>query len=68
MLMRSTPVAVGEVLTRLGASYRTKIYPSTDLSEDIAQDSDALLNAGITWLDEPEVRAALDAFLAAHRG
>jgi iron complex outermembrane receptor protein len=53
------PVAVGEVLTRLGVSYRTKVYPTTDLSEDIAQDSYALINAGITWQRDKQLSFSL---------
>ncbi|MDM4766611.1 TonB-dependent receptor [Pelomonas sp. SE-A7] len=39
----------GVLRTRLGMSYRSKVYPTTDLSEAIAQDGYALLNAGVVW-------------------
>lgn len=39
----------GTLRSRVGVSYRTKVYPTTDLSEAIAQDAYALLNAGLIW-------------------
>ncbi len=39
----------GLLRSRLGLSYRTKVYPTTDLNEAIAQDAYALLNAGVVW-------------------
>lgn len=34
---------------RLGLSYRSKVYPTTDLSEAIAQSGFSLWNAGLIW-------------------
>ncbi|MBH9553435.1 TonB-dependent receptor [Inhella gelatinilytica] len=39
----------GEVRTRVGVSYRSKVYPTTDLSEVIAQTGYALWSAGVIW-------------------
>ncbi|HEY1089654.1 MAG TPA: TonB-dependent receptor [Burkholderiaceae bacterium] len=39
----------GTLRTRLGLSYRSKVYPTTDLSEAIAQDSYYLASAGVIW-------------------
>jgi len=39
----------GELTGRAGASYQDKVYPTTDLSEDIAQPGYSLLNAGLVW-------------------
>ena len=39
----------GELRARLGASYRSKVYPTTDLSEVIAQPGYTLVNAGLIW-------------------
>jgi iron complex outermembrane receptor protein len=41
--------AQGELRARLGASYRSKVYPTTDLSEAIAQPGYTLVNAGLIW-------------------
>ncbi len=41
--------AMGELRSRLGVSYRSKVYPTTDLSEVIAQPGYALVNAGLIW-------------------
>ncbi len=41
--------SAGQVRMRLGASYRSKVYPTTDLSEAIAQDDFTLINAGAIW-------------------
>lgn len=40
---------MGELRSRVGVSYRSKVYPTTDLSEVIAQPSYSLLNAGVIW-------------------
>lgn len=42
-------VAKGELRARLGVSYRSKVYPTTDLSEAIAQPGYTLVNAGLIW-------------------
>ncbi len=39
----------GLLRSRLGVSYRSKVYPTTDLSESLAQSGYALLNAGLIW-------------------
>ncbi len=39
----------GEVVARLNASYQTKVYPETTLSELIAQPGYGLVNAGLIW-------------------
>lgn len=45
-----TGVPLGGVLkTRLGLNYRTKVYPTTDLSEVIAQNAYGLISAGLIW-------------------
>ncbi len=41
--------SMGELRSRLGVSYRSKVYPTTDLSEVIAQPGYALVNAGLIW-------------------
>lgn len=52
--------AFGGVLrTRVGISHRTKVYPTTDLSEAIAQDSYSLLSAGVIWERDPKLSFAL---------
>lgn len=45
----SARMPVGLLRTRLGLTYRTKVYPTTDLSEALAQDAYALVNAGLIW-------------------
>ncbi|MFN3302605.1 MAG: TonB-dependent receptor [Roseateles sp.] len=42
-------LAVGTLRSRLGLTYRTKVYPTTDLSEALAQDAYTLVNAGLIW-------------------
>ncbi len=39
----------GSLSTRVGYSYQTGTYPTTDLSRDIYQPSYGLLNAGVIW-------------------
>lgn len=39
----------GTLSTRLGMSYQDKVYPTTDLSEAIAQKDYAIYNAGAIW-------------------
>ena len=39
----------GLLRSRVGLSYRTKVYPTTDLSEAIAQRAYTLVNAGLVW-------------------
>ena len=43
------PLAVGTLRSRLGLSHRSKVYPTTDLSESLAQDAYTLVNAGLIW-------------------
>lgn len=43
------PLPVGTLRSRLSLSYRTKVYPTTDLSEALAQDAYTLVNAGLIW-------------------
>lgn len=40
---------VGLLRTRLGVTHRTKVYPTTDLSESLAQSAYTLVNAGLIW-------------------
>lgn len=42
-------LAVGTLRSRLGLTHRTKVYPTTDLSEALAQDAYTLVNAGLIW-------------------
>ena len=39
----------GTLRTRVGYTYQTKVYPTTDLSETLAQNAYGLLGAGIIW-------------------
>jgi iron complex outermembrane receptor protein len=39
----------GTLRTRLGVTHRSKVYPTTDLSEALAQDAYTLVNAGLIW-------------------
>ncbi|HPF74709.1 MAG: TonB-dependent receptor [Rhodanobacteraceae bacterium] len=39
----------GEFSARVGYSYQSEVYPTTDLSEDIKQPGYGLVNAGIIW-------------------
>jgi iron complex outermembrane receptor protein len=40
---------VGLLRSRLGVTHRSKVYPTTDLSEALAQDAYTLVNAGLIW-------------------
>lgn len=40
---------VGLLRTRLGVTHRSKVYPTTDLSESLAQSAYTLVNAGLIW-------------------
>ncbi|MDR7271035.1 iron complex outermembrane receptor protein [Pelomonas saccharophila] len=40
---------VGTLRSRLGVTHRSKVYPTTDLSEALAQDAYTLVNAGLIW-------------------
>ncbi|MDR7335392.1 TonB-dependent receptor [Roseateles asaccharophilus] len=42
-------LAMGTLRSRLGVTHRTKVYPTTDLSESLAQDAYTLVNAGLIW-------------------
>jgi iron complex outermembrane receptor protein len=49
-LVYATPLAIGGNLrARLGYTFQTKVYPTTDLSKAIAQGSYGLLGAGVIW-------------------
>ena len=39
----------GTLRTRLGLTHRSKVYPTTDLSEALAQEAYTLVNAGLIW-------------------
>jgi iron complex outermembrane receptor protein len=43
------PLAGGELAARVTYARQAKVYPTTDLSEDIAQGSYGLLDAGLAW-------------------
>lgn len=45
----ATQTNMGTVRGRLGIAYRSKVYPTTDLSEVIAQPGYSLLSAGLIW-------------------
>jgi iron complex outermembrane receptor protein len=45
----ATKLPVGTLRSRLGATYRSKVYPTTDLSETLAQSAYTLVNAGLIW-------------------
>ncbi len=45
----SAKLATGTLRSRLGISHRSKVYPTTDLSEALAQDAYTLVNAGLIW-------------------
>jgi iron complex outermembrane receptor protein len=49
----------GELRSRLGVSYRSKVYPTTDLSEVIAQPGYTLLNAGLIWQHSKQLSYSL---------
>jgi len=40
---------IGTLRSRLGVSHRSKVYPTTDLAEALAQDAYTLVNAGLSW-------------------
>ncbi|MGM9482431.1 TonB-dependent receptor [Roseateles sp. NT4] len=42
-------LGIGTLRSRLGVSHRSKVYPTTDLSEALAQDAYTLVNAGLIW-------------------
>ena len=46
---RTAFVLGGELRARVGVAYRSKVYPTTDLSEAIAQPGYALWSAGLLW-------------------
>jgi iron complex outermembrane receptor protein len=48
-LEHSTTLPIGTLRSRLGLSHRSKVYPTTDLSEALAQDAYTLVNAGLIW-------------------
>ncbi|MBV8035646.1 TonB-dependent receptor [Roseateles sp.] len=45
----SARLSMGTLRSRLGLSYRTKVYPTTDLAEALAQNTYTLVNAGLIW-------------------
>jgi iron complex outermembrane receptor protein len=50
----------GEIRSRLGYSYQDKVYPTTDLSEAIAQDGYGLWSASVIWQIDDNWRVALE--------
>lgn len=42
-------LAMGTLRSRLGVTHRSKVYPTTDLAETLAQDAYTLVNAGLIW-------------------
>ncbi len=56
---RAKPSFGGVLRSRLGISHRTKVYPTTDLSEAIAQPSYSLLSAGLIWERDARLSFAL---------
>ena len=50
----------GEIRSRIGYSYQSKVYPTTDLTEAIAQDGYGLLSAGIIWQVDDQWKLALE--------
>jgi iron complex outermembrane receptor protein len=50
----------GEIRSRLGYSYQSKVYPTTDLSEAIAQEAYGLWNASVSWQIDDNWRVALE--------
>jgi len=42
-------LTMGTLRSRLGISHRSKVYPTTDLAEALAQDAYTLVNAGLIW-------------------
>lgn len=51
----------GELRSRIGVSYRSKVYPTTDLSEVIAQPGYTLINAGLIWQHSRQLSYSLQA-------
>lgn len=49
----------GEITARANYSRQSKVYPTTDLSEAIAQDSYGLFNAGLIWRNNENWTVAL---------
>ncbi len=50
----------GEIRSRLGYSYQDKVYPTTDLSEVIAQDGYGLWSGSVIWQVNDQWRVALE--------
>ncbi|MGE4070903.1 MAG: TonB-dependent receptor [Lysobacterales bacterium] len=50
----------GEIRSRVGYSYQSKVYPTTDLSEAIAQEGYGLLSAGVIWQVDDQWKLALE--------
>lgn len=50
----------GEVRSRVGYNYQSKVYPTTDLSEAIAQDGYGLWNASVIWQVNDAWKLALE--------
>ncbi len=50
----------GEIRSRVGYSYQDKVYPTTDLSEAIAQDGYGLWNASVIWQIDDNWKVALE--------
>ncbi|MBB1087514.1 TonB-dependent receptor [Lysobacter sp. SG-8] len=49
----------GDIATRVGYSYQSEVYPTTDLSEAIKQDGYGLLSAGVIWNANEDLSFAL---------
>ena len=45
----------GTLRSRLSLSHRSKVYPTTDLAETLAQDAYTLVNAGLIWEKDPKL-------------
>jgi iron complex outermembrane receptor protein len=50
----------GEIRSRVGYSYQSKVYPTTDLSEAIAQEAYGLWNASVSWQIDDNWRVSLE--------
>jgi len=48
-LEHNMQMAMGTLRSRLGVTHRSKVYPTTDLSESLAQNAYTLVNAGLIW-------------------
>ena len=48
-LENATPLSMGTLRSRLSLSHRSKVYPTTDLAETLAQDAYTLVGAGLIW-------------------